>query len=179
VIRCSICRTLVQSADEKVACDQCRQTYHASCWKDLGGCATYGCTKAPDVEKPAPPVAAGAGWGDEKQCPACRRTIASGALFCPCGARFPYADPMSPAEWREHERRRLEGRRRRTSILVLFLLSLSGILAPLTGAFAGWIAWNHRAELEGAGGTYAAMGFGAATLGATYAVVLFLLAIGS
>ena len=176
--RCSICRTLVQTTDASSTCESCLQTFHTSCWTELGGCATYGCEKAAVAEKPALAPVVGAGWGDTKACPACGATIGSGLLVCRCGAEFPYADPMTRDEYRVWRAKGNATRRVRTTLLVLFLVSLAGLTAPVTGAIAGYIAWRERTRMQGADGTYLAMGYGAAALGATHTLVILFLLLG-
>ena len=177
--RCSICRTLVQPSDETTSCDECGQTYHQSCWDGIGGCATYGCAAAAQAEKPPPPPVVGAGWGDTKTCPVCATEIASSLLVCRCGARFPYADPLSPAEyqgWLYDERQRSSSRK---TLLGLFAGSLLGFPAPPLGAIAGWLAHRNRDELGGENGAYLALGYGTAVLGAAYSLVFLLLVLGA
>lgn len=168
----------MQPSDPSTTCDACRQVFHASCWAELGGCATYGCTRAPAVEKPAPPTIVGMGWGDTKPCPACGGTIGSGLLLCRCGAEFPYADPMTPAEYAAWKKKGDTARTARRTLLVLFVASLAGVTAPVTGAIAGFVAWRERKRMQGADGTYLAMGYGAAALGATYTIMILLLLAG-
>ena len=106
-VRCAICGTLVRGAEQVTSCPECRQDYHEACWSAIGGCATYGCKSAAVAEKPPPPEDVGGGWGDEKTCPSCGRTIGSSLLVCPCGARFPWPDPMTKSEfsaWTARER---------------------------------------------------------------------------
>jgi len=177
--RCSICHTLIQAQDRMTECPECRQEYHASCWDELGGCATYGCKKAVPAEKPAPARVTGSGWGDTKTCPNCRRPVGASMLTCRCGARFPYADPMEPQEYRAWVRRQEEARSSRLILLCLFIVTLLGVPAPLTGPIAGAVAWSRRDLLAGADGTYLAMGYGAAALGAVYAVTILLVVLGA
>jgi hypothetical protein len=176
--RCSICHTLIEAGVERITCPTCRQDYHRPCWDELGGCATYGCAEAAPPEKPPPAAVFGAGWGDEKPCPACGRSIRASLLTCQCGALFPYADPMTRDEYRDWQRGRQQLRGMQRSILVLFILSLMGLTAPLLGPVAGAIAYRHRAELAGADGTYLAMAIGSAALGGIYTIVILLLLAG-
>ncbi len=166
--RCTICHTLIRAEDATQTCAECSQTYHAECWRDLGGCATYGCTRAAEAQKPELPTQFTGGWGDSKQCPACGAQLASGLLVCRCGARFPYADPMSRSEYAAHVEKLRVGRRLSLTVLALFLASLTGVFAPLAGPAAAFVAWRSRARLGGADGTYVAMGIGAAALGGVY-----------
>jgi hypothetical protein len=177
--RCAACHTLVRAGDEIEECPACRQEYHASCWRELGGCASYGCEKAARAEKPPLPKVVGAGWGDTKTCPKCRKEIASSLLLCRCGARFPGADPIEPDEYARWVKEQATQRTTRRTILTLFLVSLSGFLAPFAGIGAGLVAYRHRRVLAGADGTYLAMGYGAAALGTLYALVMLLLIAGA
>jgi hypothetical protein len=175
--RCSICHTLIEAASSRATCSTCKQEYHRSCWDELGGCATYGCAEAVAPEKPAV-AEIGGGWGDQKECPSCRRTIRASLLGCQCGARFPYPDPMTPDEYRDWAREQEQIRRARRSILVLFILSLAALPAPLLGPIAGTIAYRNRARLAMADGTYLAMGIGSAALGGIYTLFALLLLAG-
>ena len=176
--RCTICHTLVQPSDATTACETCQQTFHASCWDELRGCATYGCSRAAEAQKPSAAAAVGAGWGDTKACPACGASIGSGLLICLCGAKFPYADPMTRADYGAWKRKEAETRGVKRVILALFLVSLLGLPSPATGATAAWMAWREKRRLQGTDGTYLAMGYGAAAVGATYTILFLLLLAG-
>jgi len=176
--RCSTCHTLIDAGETVRACDECGQEYHQSCWDDMGGCATYGCKRAPAAQKPPPPVMVGQGWGDSKECPQCGMSIASSLLVCRCGARFPWADPMTKAEHQKWMADEASLRTQKRVIVGLFLASLFGLPAPLTGAAAGAYAWTKRRSLAGANGTYLALAAGSAALGVSYAVIAVLLWVG-
>jgi len=176
--RCSICYTLVKAGDPVHACPQCRQEYHESCWSELGGCGTYGCASAAVAEKPAPPVRVGTGWGDSKACPSCHAQIGASLLVCPCGARFPWADPMTREEYDAFIADQQSISTAKTVLVVLFVLSVIGFAAPLAGPLAGLYAWRKRSELAGPQGTFLALGVGSAALGAVYCVVILLLVLG-
>ena len=64
--RCSICNTQITDADLFFTCTVCNSPYHEICWKEMGGCATYGCKAAAAAEKPPVPRSFSRGWGDEK-----------------------------------------------------------------------------------------------------------------
>src|SRR5262245_60205241 len=98
--RCTICYTMIDRPEDQTQCPDCRSDYHQTCWTEVGGCGTYGCARAAKAQKPPPPALVGAGWGDSKICPACARPIGSSLLVCACGARFPWADPMTDVEYR-------------------------------------------------------------------------------
>jgi hypothetical protein len=177
--RCSICYTVIrEDAEASTACPECHQDYHRSCWTEIGGCATYGCKQAAVAQKPAVPVVVGAGWGDTKQCPSCGQHISSSLLVCMCGARFPWADPMTNAEyvrWRDDQAALKSAR---TLLIWLFILSMLVVTSPVTGPIAGIYAFAKRKRLAGSGGPYLAMGYGSAALGVLYGVLIAVASLG-
>ena len=177
--RCSICRTLVAEADERHRCEECGQEYHAQCWTENRGCATYGCKAAPVSEKPTLPGGGRQGWGDEKNCPACDSRIPSSLLVCRhCSAHFPYADPMTRPEYLRHQDLVQRAKSARRTLVVLFILTSLGFPAPLTGGIAGALSYRWRRLLEGPDGAYLALGYGTGVIGCVYAVVFVLTAMG-
>lgn len=176
--RCSVCHTLIEEDVPTRTCSECHQQYHASCWDGIGGCATYGCTKVAPAEKPEPVAAQGAGWGDTKTCPSCGGEMSSSFLACACGAQFPYADPMTRDEYFGWIAKQAAIKSSRRMLVALFIVSLTGVLAPIVGPIAGWSAYSNKDKLEGAGGTYLAMGYGTAALGATYTLIGIAVAVG-
>jgi hypothetical protein len=176
--RCSICYTVLGSQEAHTTCPACQTDYHSTCWNEIGGCGSYGCTHAAVAQKPPLPARVGGGWGDTKECPACTRPIASSLLVCTCGARFPWADPMTRAEYDAHVGKERAIRRARIALIWMFVLSLVGVTAPLVGPIAGIYAHRKRDQLLGTGGTYLAMGYGSAAIGGFYALLLALVATG-
>jgi RING finger family protein len=178
VKRCSICNTQISDFDLFFTCTECDSPYHEICWKEMGGCATYGCKAAAVAEKPPLPASVSRGWGDEKICPACSNRIPSSGLGCACGARFPWSDPMTKEDYESWLREDRQQKSRRTQLVVLFIVTILGLPAPLTGTIAGIQAYRSRTLLVGEVGTYLALGYGAAVIGMVYALVFLLLAIG-
>lgn len=176
--RCSICYTIISQDEPVTGCPECRQDYHKTCWDEIGGCGTYGCKQAAVAQKPPLPVLVGAGWGDTKPCPSCGKDIPASRLVCGCGARFPWADPMTIAEYADWatKQRALVGARR--FLIFMFILSLVGLTAPVVGPVAGLYAFLKRKQLTGSGGTYVAMGYGSAAMGACYTVLIIITALG-
>ena len=175
--RCSICYTVLREGEPVTGCPDCRQDYHKACWDEIGGCGTYGCKRAAVAQKP-PPMLVGAGWGDTKPCPGCAAQINSSLLVCRCGARFPWADPMTVQDylvWKE-EQAALVGFRR--LLILMFVLSMTIVAAPITGPIAGLFAFVRRRRLAGEHGTYLAMGYGSAALGAAFSILLLVVALG-
>lgn len=131
---CQICQTRIQPGEEYVGCPECKQVHHGECWAEVGGCGTYGCRQAPLIDKadaPAqPPTSA---WGDTKNCPVCRRDIKAVALRCRhCGTDFDTADPLSRRELREIRRKKEESQQLNVIMILVFIASLFGCLAPIT-----------------------------------------------
>lgn len=176
--RCSICYTLMTAGETHTECPACQTGYHQSCWDEIGGCGTYGCERAAVAQKPPVPTLVGGGWGDSKACPACASQISSSLLVCRCGARFPWADPMTPEEYRRSVAAEQAVKRSRAVLIGLFVFALVGITAPLAGPVAGIYAHRKREQLLGSGGTYLAMGYGSAAIGTCYGLLIALVALG-
>lgn len=176
--RCSICNTRISDLDLFFTCTECDSPYHEICWKEIGGCATYGCKAAATAEKPPTPPQVSRGWGDEKTCPSCLAKIPSSLILCRCGARFPWADPMTREDYQAWLTEDNDRDSRRRELVILFVLTLFGLPAPITGSVAGIHAYRSRGLLVGEVGTYLALGYGAAVLGGVYTLIFLLLAIG-
>ncbi len=176
--RCTICHTLIKEGDGTASCSECNNVYHQSCWDEMGGCATYGCARAPVAEKTAPTTGHGRGWGDAKACPACGRDINSSLLMCLCGAQFPYADPMTREAYAEYLADQSARKRARNLLVVLFFITGAGFPGPITGPLAGIYAYSKRGLLTGQAGSYVALGIGTALLGVCYGLIFALLGLG-
>lgn len=176
--RCSICYTVLGGGEARTSCPACQTDYHTTCWNEIGGCGSYGCAHAAVAQKPPLPVLVGAGWGDTKECPSCTTQIASSLLLCRCGARFPWADPMTRAEYDQHVEERRRMRTARVALSSMFVVTLFGLPAPVVGPLAGVYAHWKRKQLLGSGGTYLAMGYGSAAIGGFYALFIALVALG-
>lgn len=175
--RCAICYTKIETAEQQADCPHCSQVYHRECLSELGGCGTYGCAGAAQAEKPVPRVVGG-GWGDMKTCPACAREIGSSLLRCGCGATFPYAEPMTAGEFATWAESRASIKSSKRWLTVLFIVTLLGVVAPVSGLIAGIFAWTQRHRLVGSDGTFLAIGYGAAAIGCSYGVIALLLVLG-
>lgn len=177
--RCAACHTRIEAGDAAEECPDCRHLYHADCWRELGGCATFGCARAVTGEKPPAPAMVGGGWGDSKICPSCGTTIGASLLVCGCGARFPWPEPIGVDEYQGWLAERNKVKELKILLVTLFVLSLTGLLAPLVGLAAGIVAWRQRRRLAGADGTFLALGYGTAVIGATYTLTILLLLAGA
>jgi DNA-directed RNA polymerase subunit RPC12/RpoP len=154
---CSICLSAVAAGETLVACDQCELPFHEECWNENGGCATYGCARAPRTVKAAGGAApATSAWGDVKKCPACGREIRSIAVKCRfCGASFGGVDPITPEEYRAQRASRAAVARAQAIALSLFVASLLGCTAPATlAASLAWVLMNRKMLRSMAGGHF-------------------------
>lgn len=171
---CPICQAGLAVDDKAVKCPACDQIHHSECWSEIGGCGTYGCEEAPELKKEDNEQENGrAGWGDTKRCPACRREIKSMALKCRyCRAEFPTVDPMTPDEFRSRSRNKDRAATLRVVTIVLFVLSLVGVLAPLILILSAAIFWPQRKALQTAGPLYVVLAWAAAGLSVVYSLLI-------
>jgi hypothetical protein len=145
--KCGICLSAINDAEARAACPACRAEYHAECWQENGGCAIYGCSQVPVVEKRPAIEIPMSYWGQEnKQCPSCQREILAAAVRCRhCGATFESAQPQDAEEFRQ--RTELSGRLPavRRKVIALFILCVLPCLAPV-GAVWGllWYPGNRE-----------------------------------
>lgn len=127
---CSICGSGILNNESVAICPECKLPYHYDCWKEMGGCGSYGCAAAPDIKKAdyAPSDIYVEGWTSEKKCPECGSMILSNALICRvCKAEFPTEKPMTREQW---ENRIYDGKDLeivKIKVIVQSLLSLFGI----------------------------------------------------
>ncbi len=99
---CSICGTGILNDESVVLCPKCSLPYHYECWKEMGGCGSYGCAAAPNIKKAeySPSDTYIEGWTSKKKCPECGELILSNALICyKCKSKFPTEKPMTKEQW--------------------------------------------------------------------------------
>lgn len=173
---CPICQTGIGEDEFAVTCPQCHQIHHRECWSEVGGCSTYGCTQAPAIDKSnATAVQPNSAWGDEKKCPACGENIKSIALRCRyCGTDFDTVDPMSARDLRRQAERTEALKKFKATIAVLFIVSLIGLFAPLTGLVGAAIILPKRNELVKCGPLFQVLAYASLGLSALYSILMVL-----
>src|ERR1700743_1589460 len=51
---CPYCRFPLKDGVPALRCHLCQAVHHEDCWRDGGGCATYGCPNGPGKNPPPP-----------------------------------------------------------------------------------------------------------------------------
>lgn len=176
---CPICQSGVGPSERVKTCPCCQITHHEACWGEVGGCSTYGCPEAPaQTKEPVAETAPQTAWGDTKACPACGEKIKSIALRCRyCGTDFDTVDPLSVKDLRRGVRKAEEVSGTQTQVIILFILSLSGCLAPLALILTPILMWQRQKYLVKAGPAYQVLAYSTLGLSMLYSLLMVLFAV--
>jgi hypothetical protein len=129
---CTICQTRILFNEPVTKCSRCDIEYHTLCWEENKGCAAYGCENTPEVMK----AAGQQNNYDEKTCPFCKEKIKAFATTCPHCNKYLAVDPAIKDE------KPVVGEHK--TVIVLFVLSLLGILSPFTLIFSLWYYFYNK-----------------------------------
>lgn len=177
---CPVCQTPVDASDARGKCPACHTLYHSECWKENGGCAVYGCRKAPHVEARSDLEIPDSYWGqDRKPCPSCGMEIQAAAIRCKrCGAVFESARPLESSEYFKQNENRGKAPALQQNIIVLFVFCLLPCTAPVASVI-GLVWYNiKKSELKKLPVMYVALchlGIGAGLVQAAFLILLALI----
>lgn len=168
---CAICQTSIAGDEPATRCSACHLPYHEDCWQDYGGCATYGCEKAPKQEKTSRDAT--------KDCPFCAEEIPAKALRCPsCRERFDDARPVDGDEYIAARVNAPRLRRFEHKCLAYLVGSTVPCFGPIIATMGYLWLQNNAKSFADVSTVYRVMVQTGIVLGVSHTVLLFLTAVG-
>lgn len=122
--RCPYCLTRIQRGELIQVCPHCGTAHHWECWRENGGCTTYGC-EATLVDRGVDPAQAArrAVSGDRPEVRTCRQ----------CGQEYPFPETRCPHCGHERTADLLVSYRTSLASQVIFVLALAAVGALAAG----------------------------------------------
>jgi hypothetical protein len=182
---CPVCQTQVESDQVWARCGACGLVHHQECWLEVRGCGAYGCTCAPVTTTSGGTNgnAGGGGgqaWGDEKDCPICGERIKSIAVKCRyCETELGGAAPVTGGEFIAGLNRGDTVRGLRGGVVLMFVFSVIGLLAPLMFIIAMVVIFRQREALAAAGPISKALAIASAAVSGFYSVLMLIFLLSS
>ena len=157
---CGYCQGVLGDGEERIDCPSCHTSFHAECWQENGGCATYGCTQAPAVMPRRELEIPASWWGrEQKPCPVCGQEILATAVRCRhCGATFVSARPEDAAEFQRRAQRQEQMPQLKRKVVWQFALSIFPFTAPVGAVYGLVWYWSNRREVRSLPSFFPALG---------------------
>jgi uncharacterized CHY-type Zn-finger protein len=143
---CGICQTAIAPGETVGRCPECKAPYHAECWTENSGCATYGCALMPETVAAEGPRAPQSYWGrEEKDCPHCGKRLRVAALRCRhCGTVFESAAPVSTERFMTEELTKPKLQNAKRGAVIVFVTGLVPCSAPFALLIGSIWYFNNR-----------------------------------
>lgn len=86
---CPYCQTQFRPGEHGHECPQCHIPHHEDCWRENGGCTTFGCTGQQPAGQAAPPTGS---WSPSQTSDHIELSLEDLSRCAVCGADIPFSD---------------------------------------------------------------------------------------